>query len=263
MNVSFALITGATSGIGKKLTELLAEKGFSLLLIGRNQEELSLLKKQFPQESIEIHRADLLQPEGRSVVVTLIRERVPDLVINCAGLGLYGDALSYSTEEQLAILEVNINALVEITLQAARTLFFKKKKGIILNVSSAAGFDFYPGMAVYAASKAFVTSFSEAFDFEMQKSGIRILTSCPGMVETNFQFRAGEVQQNNPVKMMNSNYVAKEIWEQIQSLQSVKIIDWRYRMINIFSYLIPKQWLAAAKKAVIEKRIQKRPYKEE
>lgn len=261
MNFSFALVTGATSGIGKKISELLASQGISLILSGRNSQELAELKNKLSSfVSVETVAVDLSRLNEREKLLKLIHKRAPDLVINNAGFGLYGDALSYTVEEQLNIVEVNAKALLAITLEAARTLRSKEKRGVIVNISSAAGFDFFPGMAVYAASKAFVTNFSEAFDYEMKKFGIRILTVCPGMVSTHFQQRAGEVYQNNRWGMMTAEYVANRIWKQIQRTETVITIDRRYRLLHFLSHFIPKRWLAIAKKTIIEKKISPRPF---
>jgi short-subunit dehydrogenase len=112
-------------------------------------------------------------------------------------------------------------------------------------------------MAVYAASKAFVNHFSQAFDLEMKPYGIRVLTICPGMVATEFQKRAGSI---NDQKMwaMSPTFVAEQIWKRIKRLEPLSIIDWRYRLLTFLSYFVPKSWSAAVEQRIIAKRIRPR-----
>jgi hypothetical protein len=250
-----ALVTGATSGIGKATCELLASQGINLLIIGRNQEQLQFLKQNLSQQvSVEAFQADLAQPQGRQSLISLLHERAPDIVINNAGFGLYGEALTYTTDEQVDILEVNGRAVLELTLEAARTLISKGKKGVILNVSSAAGFQIFPSMSVYAASKAFVNCFSRSFDFESKRYGVRVLAICPGVVATNFQKKAGSLFHKH-AGAMSPSFVAEQIWKQIRDLDPLRIVNWKYRLLTFFSFFIPISWTVAVEERMIAKRI--------
>lgn len=258
MNERLALITGATSGIGKATCELFAQKGLNLIISGRNQQELQHLQENLSRQvNVQIVQADLAIAEGRQRLIDILHAQAPDLIINNAGFGLYGEALTYLTEEQVNILEVNGRAVLELTLEAARTLISVNKRGVILNVSSSAAFQILPNMAVYAASKAFVNHFSQAFDFEVKDYGIRVLTLCPGMVATDFQTRAGgnmdKQQQAN--MMMSASFVAEQIWKQIERLDPLEIIDWKVRLLTSLSFLVPKSWIAIAIERLITKRI--------
>ncbi len=244
---STALVTGASSGIGEAVARLLAEQGINLILTGRNQDNLIRLAKELsPKVHVELLFADLRLPLERAKVVAVIRQQAPDLVINNAGLGLYGPALAYDTAEQLAILEVDGHALLELSLEAARALISFKKPGTILNVSSSAAFPVMPYFAVYSATKAFVNQFSEAFDAEVRPYGIRVLASCPGVVTTHFQQRAGG-RENRPrgkIKPMTVEFAAEQIWKQIVSGKKVHVFDWHYRlMIFLVRYVLPKKWV--------------------
>ena len=196
-----ALVTGGTSGIGKALTALLRQKKFTVTALGSKHGDLS---------------------QGREPIIDLLEEKKPELVINCAGFGLYGDAVDISIEEQMRMVEVNCQTILEITLEAANLLIKEGRSGTILNVSSLASQFPMPGMATYGATKAFVTSFSEAVDYELRKKGVRVLCSCPGMVDTNFAKKAAgkrvEVEGQMPV-----DYVAERIWKQIESGQGKDI----------------------------------------
>lgn len=254
-----ALITGATSGIGKATAELFAQKGIDLILSGRNLQELQHLKENLSQKvNVQMIPADLATSEGRKCIIDALYTQTPDLIINNAGFGLYGEALTYSTNEQVSILEVNTKAVLEITLEAGRSLVSSNKKGIILNLSSVAACQVLPDMAVYAASKACVNSFSQALDFEFKKYGIRVLTLCPGMVATNFQSRAGGKIDKQQVGVMSASFVAEQIWKQIERLNSFLIIDWKYRFLTFLSCLLPSSWIANTVRYNIARRMNPR-----
>jgi uncharacterized protein len=245
-----ALVTGATSGIGEALCRLLAAKGIDLIITARSSSTLEVLKETLTkQHGVTIHvvSADLSLKEDRQRLVEQMHLLAPDLVINNAGYGLYGDALTYHTSEQMEILEVDAGAVLQISLEAARTMVSRGlKQGTILNVSSAAAFYIFPALSVYAASKAFVNSFSESFDQEMQPHGVRVLAICPGGVATRFVQRAGgeESRSKGWMQPMTPEFVAEAIWHQIQHPEPVKIISWKYRALTALFRLIPKKWLA-------------------
>lgn len=262
MKYRLGLVTGATSGIGQATCELLAQKGIDLLISGRNQSELERLQSLLsPQVNVKIIQADLSQEKDRKHLIEQVHINIPDLIINNAGFGLYGEALSYETADQENILEVNCKALLEITMEAARVLISKKKKGVILNISSVAAYYVIPNMSVYAASKAFVNQFSQAFDFEVKKYGVRVLTLCPGMVATQFQSRAGGKIDKIQLGMMTASFIAEKIWDQIERLNSMTIVDWRYRFLTFMSFFLPINWIARKLERVISNRILPRTIK--
>ncbi len=240
-----ALITGATSGIGEALAHLLASKGYRLYLTGRNAQKL-------PPDGLV---ADLTERKQRQKIIELIHQKQPDLVINNAGFGIYGEAISIPVEEQLKILEVNAAALLELTLEAVRTWSAAGKGGIVMNVSSAAGEIPTPGMTVYGASKAFVTHFSQSLNTELKEKKIFVLVCCPGMVATDFANRAAgkSVTQQGP--LMRADYAAEQIWKQIEQKQEKRLIDWKVQLSTwIALHLLPLTWI----KKVIWNRIKER-----
>src|ERR1700728_1079087 len=120
---SLALVTGASSGIGEAVARLLADKGIPLIIHGRNKEKLEKLAAELTLKvNVWIIIGDLADREGRDQVIKVINDRLPDLVINNAGFGLFGDVLTYSTQDEMKILEVDGNATVELTIEAARCL---------------------------------------------------------------------------------------------------------------------------------------------
>lgn len=249
-----ALITGASSGLGKALSHLLSKRGIPLILTARNEEKLKKAALDLPS-STQILRCDLTHPEDRKELIRLIRKRQPDLIINDAGFGLYGPALSQQMRDLQDMVEVNISALMEISIEAARTLVKVKKKGTILNISSAAAFFSYPTFCVYAATKAFVNSFSLGFDKEMKKLGVRILTSCPGQIDTDFRKRAsGNFPQKKDRITMTAESAAELILKQVALGKALSIIDWRYRLAIALSRILPQSFL----QALLEKNIKAR-----
>lgn len=252
-----ALVTGASSGIGEALSYLLAKNGISLILHGRNVVKLEKMAAQLQlQVSVSILVADLNLPNERAKLVSSIHENQPDLFINNAGIGVYGPALCHETTKEMEILNVNAMAVLELTLEAARTLISANKKGVILNVSSAAAWPVSPGMAVYSASKAFVNQFSESFDGETLPHGVRVLAACPGVVATEFSARAGgQKGQKGELKAMSAEFVAKEIWKQVQEEDRIKIIDCRYRfLIFLVKYILPKRCTAYFMRKALERK---------
>lgn len=236
-----ALITGANSGIGEALAQLLAEKNISLILHGRDQLRLNQIADKIgTQVQTDLISGDLSIKEERERVIQAIQKYNPDLIINNAGFGLYGDALTHSVPSQMKILEVNGNAVLEITLEAAKNLSKNNQKGTILNVSSAAAFHVFPYLAVYAATKAFVLHLSEALDSEWKDKGIRVLTACPGVVKTQFRLSAGGGKQEDG--SMSPIFAAKEIWWQIENEKIVHTFNWKYRLGNWISKIVPQKW---------------------
>lgn len=251
--IGVALITGATSGIGEALAHLLASKNIKLILSGRNLERLQKLAEETGAESLVV--ADLRTEEGVHKILEAVKTHLPDLLINNAGFGLYGEALSHPLEEEIAIAKVDALAPLTLTLETARLWIQNQKKGVILNVSSVAGEHPGPGMSIYAASKSFLSSFSSSLHDELKEKGVDILVSCPGMVTTNFAKRAAgkEVKVSGPV--MSAEFAARQIWWQIEKRKEKHIFDWRYRWgTYLAKFLLP----CSVVKRMIWKRIQER-----
>lgn len=257
-----ALVTGASSGIGEEICRLLASQGVHLIITGRQSSALHQLADECRSlVNVSAYPCDLSIKEERQLIIEKIHDLSPDLVINNAGFGLYGEALTYSTEEQLKILPVNIEAVVEISLEAARTMISHRHKGVILNVSSAAAFQPFPFFSVYAASKSFVNEFSESFDAEVSPYGVRVLAACPGQVATKFRERASQRQstQTPSDKAMSASFAARQIWKQIRSRRPLHVFDWKYRAATFLTrYLIPKGLIKKILRFGMEKRIPKR-----
>lgn len=193
--VKTALITGATSGIGLEFAKILAKQRYNLILVARNLEQLDSLKEILEQEySIEVETLpiDLTQKASFKELQTHIENLTnTDILINNAGFGDFGYFCERGYEKLESMIQLNINALTELTHIIVKKMLSQNEGGKILNVASIAGLQPVPYMAVYAATKAFVVSLSEALHYELKNTKISITTLLPGPTDTNF-FRRGE-----------------------------------------------------------------------
>lgn len=239
-----ALVTGASSGIGKALCRLLAKEGVHLVITGRNKMNLYNIADELRHYvNVVVYPADLANREEREMIVQKIHELSPDLVVNNAGIGFYGMAINLGREPQSDVVELNVQALMELTTESAKAMIEGQHPGVIMNISSVAGFIPMPGLAAYAASKAFVNSYSLAVDEELREHGIRVLASCPGRVDTNFSYRAskGRQKKQNSSKM-NVHFAANQIWTQILKKKSIYTFNGWYRFAEFMvKYVLPRR----------------------
>ncbi len=186
-----ALVTGASAGIGASFARQLSAHGVEVVLVARRGPRLEQVAAELPGDA-EVLVADLAEPAGRERVRARLVDvqRPVDLLVNNAGLGVYG-ALATQDEQRIRmLLEVNVTALVELTRAALPGLLAREVGGII-NVGSTAGFLPGPYSAVYGATKAFVRSFTEAVNEEVRDTPVHVLLLAPGVTETEFQEVAG------------------------------------------------------------------------
>ena len=191
----FALITGASSGIGKAFAELLAAEGYDLVLVARRADELNRIagmEMTKNETKVVVVPLDLAKADSVKKLVDEMAARgiSPDIIINNAGSGLVGDVVDLPIDGQLAMINLNVRALSEITMRFLPDMIARNEGGII-NVSSVAAFMPGPYMSVYYASKAFVQSFSDGLAYELKGSKVKVMTLCPGPVDTAFQSIAG------------------------------------------------------------------------
>ncbi len=189
---SNALITGASAGIGREFARQLAGCARSLVLVARREQRLSELRGELTQHHpnlvVHIRETDLADlAQLKELVAWLEREKINvDLLINNAGLGDSGPFATSDLKRNEQMMLVNMVALTSLTRHLVPQMIARERGGI-LNVSSSAGFLPIPGFAVYAASKAYVTSFSEALRTELRGAGVSVCALCPGPVHTEFQ----------------------------------------------------------------------------
>ncbi len=189
-----ALVTGASSGLGERFARDLAATGHDLVVVARHRHNLERLASELAAAHstvTEVLPADLADPRELALVATRIRDGDPvDVLVNCAGFGSYGRFQDLPVEGETGQVDVNVTALVVLS-HAALSVMVPRRSGRLLNVSSTAGFVPGPGSATYSATKAFVTSFTEALHEEVARSGVHVTALCPGFTRTNFQARAG------------------------------------------------------------------------
>jgi uncharacterized protein len=185
------LITGASAGIGHEFARQLGGRVATLVLVARRKGRLEALRTElmgrYPQLRVEIRPTDLSQSEPvDNLIAWAINQRPAiDLLINNAGLGDMGAFSTADPNRVDQMMQVNMVALTRLT-RALLPAMIEQKRGAILNVSSSAGFLPIPNFAVYAATKSYVTSFTEALRGELHGTGIRLSALCPGPVRTEF-----------------------------------------------------------------------------
>ncbi len=184
------LITGASSGIGEVFARRLAARGRNVLLVARSEDKLVRLCNELGRSnSVRAQHVamDLSEPESPARLFEEARRRgiTVDTLVNNAGFGSFGDFTKQELERELNMIDLNIKSLVDLTYRFIIPMR-ERRQGAIINVASTAGFQAVPFMATYAATKAFVLSFSEALWEENRPHGIKVLALCPGVTDTNF-----------------------------------------------------------------------------
>src|SRR6266851_3671630 len=190
------LITGASSGIGAAFARRLAALGRNVFLVARSEDKLITLCNELGRISsirAQYLATDLSKSDSVRNLVEETEKRALniDMLINNAGFGSMGDFAKLDIDRELNMIDLNIKTLVELTYRFLIPMR-ELKQGTIINIASTAGFQPVPFMATYAASKAFVLSFSEALWEENRAHGIHVMALCPGVTETNF-FEAAQV----------------------------------------------------------------------
>lgn len=188
------LITGASGGIGERFARTLANRGADLVLAARSGDRLAALAEQLQTKTgvqVTTLAVDLAEPAaGRQVYKQAVRGGRVDALINNAGFASHGATADTDPELLTGQVQLNIGAVVDLT-RAALPAMLTAHRGAIVNIASTAAFQPVPWMAVYAASKSFVLSFTHALARECAGTGVEVLAVCPGPVETGFFDRAG------------------------------------------------------------------------
>lgn len=212
----FALITGASSGIGAAFARALAARGKDLILISRSREKLEKIADELAETLTDVTVVSLLPldlslPGAAAKAAAWVRSHgfTVDLLINNAGFGGRGEFASLSRSEQLAMIQLNVQAVMDLTHLLLPPMIERRAGGII-NVSSVTGFQPIPYAAVYAATKAFVTSFSMGLSEELRPYGIPVVTLAPGGTKTNFQ----EIGETSRAKFPGKPQLPEEVVRQ-------------------------------------------------
>ncbi|WP_316014544.1 SDR family oxidoreductase [Roseobacter sp. HKCCA0434] len=253
----WTLITGASEGIGLELARIAASHGRNVLLAARSRNKLEVLATELSALGVEAVaiRADLSTPDGaKQLWEEASAGRSIDFLINNAGLGHNGrfhHAEGWEAEKR--ILDVNVSALTELTKLALPGMV-ERGAGRVLNVASIAGFIPGPGMAVYNASKAFVLSFSQAVNAELEGKGVTVTALCPGATQTGFFDTAGMTGTRiTQQKLPSAASVAKVGYEAAVEGRPVAIPGADNKAIAFATRLLPRSVFIGATKRLFSR----------
>jgi uncharacterized protein len=254
------LITGASSGIGEAFARKLAARGHDLLLVARSEAKLVTLCSELGRANsirAQFVAMDISTPEAPEQLFaeTQKRELEIDLLINNAGFGSMGDFAKLDLARELQMIDLNVRALVEVThrfLQPMR----ERKGGAIINVASTASYQPVPFMGTYAATKAFVLSFTEALWEENRPFGVTVMALCPGVTETNF-FEASRMQRP-PVRVSQTpEQVVEVALRGLARGKSAIISGWTNFLMIEAERLVPRSLVLRAAGAVLRSHTEK------
>lgn len=222
-----ALITGASSGLGRDMARILADKGYDLILVARRKTKLEKLQKEL-KTNVEIIPLDISSTYNCMSLYNQVKKEDIDILINNAGFGLFGEFVNTNVDKELDMIDTNIKAVHVLTKLFLKD-FVAKDKGYILNVSSGAAFLPGPLMATYYATKTYIYQLTESINEELRhnKSNVYIGALCPGPVSTEFNKVA---KVNFSVKEMNSYDVSEYAIKQMFKKKKVIIPGIKYKL---------------------------------
>lgn len=237
-----ALITGASSGIGKEMAKYLDALGYELILVARNKEKLESLAYTLKNKPKIIVTDLLVEANVKSLYVLTKNENI-DILINNSGFGVFGSFTETDLTRELEMIDLNIKALHILTKMFLKDMK-KRNKGYILNVASSATFQPGPLMATYYSTKAYVLHLTEAIYYELkkEKSNVRISCLCPGPVDTNFN-QVANVKFS--IKPLSAQYVAKYGIDKMLKNKLVIIPGFKNKLVKFFGRFIPTKQLMA------------------
>jgi short-subunit dehydrogenase len=236
------LVTGASAGIGAELARVFAKHHHELALVARRENRLAMVADEIAATGgprPEIFPVDLAQPDATVRIADALAAGAlePQFIVNSAGFGLLGSAAELDRNAQLAMIDVNVRALTDLSLRFIDSL--ERHRGGILNVASVLGFMPGPGMAVYHATKAYVLAFSEALHEELKAKGIRVTVLCPGPVDTEFQVRAEGYLSRMLVRHVSR--IAREGYEGVMLGRRVVVPGNPNKVLSVLPRLLPRR----------------------
>ncbi len=249
MNGKTALITGASSGIGKELAELFAMDGYDLVLVARNEDGLKRVANDLASRfkiSVRVLPKDLSLPSAPDEIFDELKKSSIkiDVLVNNAGFGSHGAFIETDLKTSLEMIQVNVSALTHLTRLFAPEMV-KKGGGKILNLASVAAFPPGPYMNVYYSTKAYVLSFSVGLNAEFEGTGVSVTVLCPGPTVTNFQKRIGLSSGDMfNLKSMDPKKVAKIGYEGMKKNKVIVIPGFSNSISIFFMKFIPKKTLS-------------------
>lgn len=241
-----ALVTGASSGIGRELAALAVAEGHDLVAVARRQDRLEALASELGEDRVSVVVADLANPGAPRQVVDALDGRRVDLLVNNAGFGTTGAFVDLDLERELSMVQVNVVALMGLTGLLLPPMV-EQGAGRILNIASTAAFQAGPYMATYFATKAFVLSWSEALDQELQGTGVSVTCHCPGATLSEFGAVAGNERNKLFTRQTpaSSASVAAHAWAATQAGRRLAIPGLANALGAFGTRLLPRRWTTA------------------
>lgn len=235
-----ALVTGASSGIGKEIAIYLSKLGHEVILVAKNEEKLIKISKKIPNSTYII--CDLSNKNECINLYNKIKKQDIDILINNAGFGKFGEFNDISLDDELDMINVNIRA-VHILTKLFLKDFIKRDKGYIMNVASSAAYEPGPLMATYYSTKAYVLRLTTSIYEELRKmnSNVHVSVLCPGPVKTNFNNVANVKFE---IKSTTSEYVAKYSIDKMFKNKLIIIPTLYMKILIFFTRLTPTKLLA-------------------
>ncbi len=240
-----ALITGASSGLGKEFAQIFAKKGYDLVLVARSEEKLRSIAKNLEDKykiTSTVLAQDLSQANSASKIYNEIKIRGLhiDVLINNAGFGKIGAFIDEKPSTSTEMINLNVTTLTEMTALFLPEML-AQNKGKILNVASTAAFQTLPNFGVYAATKAYVLNFTEALHYELKNSNIAVTALCPGPTVTGFAKRANAETSTLFKNAMDSKTVAEIGYKGLMKNKMTVIVGFKNKLMAYASRLIPSR----------------------
>ena len=241
-----ALITGASSGIGRELAEIHAKNQGDLILVARRKNLLESLATELRQKyivNVLVIEKDLTKTGAvNELADQLVNDKVRiQYLFNNAGFGGYGEFVDRNISEDLNMIQLNVTSLVELSHAISKHMI-QHGGGMILNTASTAGFIPGPLQATYFATKAFVVSFSQALDQEMRKKGVTVTALCPGPVKTEFIDVAGMSKSKMFDGAKSAYYTANKGYNAMLNKQLICISEPSLNiLLNYFLWMVPRR----------------------
>lgn len=250
----WAIITGASSGIGRALAFEFAENGFNVFLTARNEKTLSEIaeecERRFAVKS-EVFSADLSDSDSIDNLIRAISDKKIDVLVNNAGFGVKGEFAETSIDDELKLLNVQIAAPLKLT-KAVLPQMISRKSGKILNIASVYSFSPVPMQSVYSASKAFILNFSAALQNEVKDTNVQVSVVCPGITKTEFRTRAGIVDKKD--SGMTSKEVAEIAFREMMRGKHIVIPGFQNKLFVFIAKHIPSDKFTSIIKFINKRR---------
>ena len=247
MTVKWAIITGASSGIGRALAFEFAAGGFNLVLIARNRAALEEVASECARRGLvdtEIVATDLSNTDALDTVISALasESRRYEVLVNNAGFGIHGDFASTDIDQNIRLVNVQVAAALKLT-RAVLPAMIARRSGHILNVASVYSFSPVPFQSVYAACKAFLLSFSRALENELKGTGVSVTLFCPGVTQTEFRSRAG-IGQKRTTSGMTAEAAARIAYVETLRGKQIVVPGLINRLFVLLAQLLPDATVA-------------------